>query len=539
MRKENHRLRDRRRFRVLFRRRLRRYRRPLEKRWRAVKAWLVFCVAALASRFSDDYGFRLVMRMPWPKFGSILLVVGLVVWGGSELWFSSQEQNAASDLRPSLIGAGVALVGAAFFFWRNWIADKQLKNTNKQLETSQEQLKNAQTSLQQERYKESVELLGNESQVVRIGGLYALHQLAEDFPKEWALPVLDLMCLFVRTPPLDKDKSEETPDQDKAERSGKKQLRLDVQEAVQLLGLRGFGRREKEKLEQEKAKKEEKGRSPGRGRVDFYGADLAWGIWRGVDLGGAFFSETTLTGASFRDATLTRAFFRETRLEKANFSGVRLEGALFSEATLTEACFDEATLTGAIFERARLERAHFFMAKLTGAWFSEATLTSAIFGGAKLDGARFKKAMLENASFFQATLTGANFEGATLTDANFSGATLADANFEGADITRASLMYADLSGVILLVYRDFIGDYPKFNPVKGVTRGQFEEAWIEKDRPPVKIEEMLGEDMHTTWPPTRTPPVALTEAEWKKIGLDSQPHFLPDLPPPDQRVWPL
>ena len=126
----------------------------------------------------------------------------------------------------------------AFFTWRNWIAGKQLKNTNKQLEYTNEQLKNAQTSLQEERYKKGVELLGHESQVVRIGGLYALHQLAEDSYTKWALPVLDLMCIFVRTPPRDKDRAEEISDEDKAEGSGQKRLRRDVEEAVQLLGVR-------------------------------------------------------------------------------------------------------------------------------------------------------------------------------------------------------------------------------------------------------------------------------------------------------------
>ena len=182
----------------------------------------------------------------WRKLGVALVVLavlalGVWVWPVPGFWNHLQKPDKAYyALRPSLITAGAALFAAMFLFWRNVIADKQLEN--------------AQLSRQEDRYKEGVELLANEIQVIRIGGLYVLHQLAEDSPKTWALPVLELMCAFVRMPPPDKDKAEG--------RSGERQLRRDVEEAVQLLGIRNSARREEEKREQEeKPKKREEGRA--------------------------------------------------------------------------------------------------------------------------------------------------------------------------------------------------------------------------------------------------------------------------------------
>ncbi len=211
-----------------------------------------------------------------------------------------------------------------FFFWRNRTADRQLK-------TAQKQLENAQLSLQEERYKKGVELLGHESQVIRIGGLYALHQLAEDFPKTWALPVMELMCIFVRTPPRDEEKAEEIPDKDKAEETGKKQFRRDVEEAVQLLGRRGLARREEEKRKQKKPRAQEEVmvKSPGRGQLDFRGAYLAGDNWVGVDLGGASFEKATLEGAAFPEATLTAANFEEATITGVNFYQAMLGEAKF------------------------------------------------------------------------------------------------------------------------------------------------------------------------------------------------------------------
>ncbi len=105
---------------------------------------------------------------------------------------------------------------------------------------------------------------------------------------------------------------------------------------------------------------------------------------------------------------------------------------------------------------------------------------------------------------------------ARLEKANFEGARLTGANFSGADITGASFKDADLSGVILLTtVSSMKKDEDKFNPVRGATREQLEEGWIEEGRPPVKVEEDGDEQTTTT----------LTEADWRELGLDAPPNL--------------
>ena len=598
MKKEIHR--RRRRFRILFRRRLRHcrrlfrqirravktwfYRRAINlktlddyiarffgKIWRGFKAWFRRRVVAPLRAF-DYYGARFFKKiwsalcsfpfLVWVFLLSASIVLGGIFGPGLFCWFKGlwnlETPDGSYYLRPPLITAGAALFAVIFLFWRNLNADKQLET--------------AQLSLQEERYQKGVELLGHKSQVVRIGGLYALHKLAEDLPEKWALPVLELMCIFVRNPPLDEDKPEELPDRDKAEGSGQKRLRRDVKEAVQLLGFRGRDRRDEEERERAKPKKRGKGKSPGGGELDFRGADLAWGRWRGVDLGGADFFDAKLDGANFREAKLDRANFREAKLAGAYFRKATLTGAYFVGAklprvgflgaTLTDANFVGAKLTGARFNGATLERAVFSGATLERVRFSGATLTDAgfsyamftdadfrgatlpradfsgatlvraVFSGAKLPGAVFSKATLPGTYFREATLTGARFCGATLTKAHFEKATLTGVHFEGAtlteaelfgaDITKASLTDANLSGVILLTRRNFMEEKPP-GPVKGSTRKQWEAAEIDEGRQPVKIEEDIEvkENVPGFTKPRKT--MTLTDEDWEEIGLDPPP----------------
>ena len=160
------------------------------------------------------------------------------------------------------------------------------------------------------------------------------------------------------------------------------------------------------------------------------------------------FSGTTFTErAPFSEATFTCTPFSGTTFtERAPFSGaIFTEGvgffrvtftqdADFSETTFTEgAPFSGATfLQDANFSRAAFTRdAHFFGAKFTGyADFFEAEFT----GNAGFSEAEFTG----NADFSMAKFTGnANFSKAKFTEASFSGAGFTkNANFFGAEFTR-------------------------------------------------------------------------------------------------------
>ena len=142
---------------------------------------------------------------------------------------------------------------------------------------------------------------------------------------------------------------------------------------------------------------------------------------------GNFSSAKFYSNADFSEATFTQTadFSRATFTQTTNFSWATFtQNANFRDATFTQnADFSEATFTqNAIFSRATFtQNANFSWATFTqNAYFSEATFT-------------------QNATFTRATFTQiANFSGATFTQiANFSGATFTqNAHFSGATFTQ-------------------------------------------------------------------------------------------------------
>ena len=145
------------------------------------------------------------------------------------------------------------------------------------------------------------------------------------------------------------------------------------------------------------------------------------------------FSGTTFTEASFSEATFTRyANFSEAEFINADFSKAEFTRyASFSGAEFTRyADFSGAIFTEASFSEATFTRyADFSKAEFINANFSKATFTRyANFSEAKFTwNARLFKAKFTNASFFGAEFTqNANFYGAEFINASFSEATFED-----------------------------------------------------------------------------------------------------------------
>ena len=165
-----------------------------------------------------------------------------------------------------------------------------------------------------------------------------------------------------------------------------------------------------------------------------------------------------------------------------NFTGAKFTEADFYEAKFTQnADFSEAEFTGfASFSRAEFTRyADFSGAKFTDADFSGAEFTDANFSWVKFtqdadfSGAKFT----QSANFYEAKFTRyADFSKAEFTDANFSGAKFTKANFSGAEFTKASFsrtkftQNADFSKAEFTRYADFSG--AKF-PEASFFRAQF------------------------------------------------------------------
>ena len=264
---------------------------------------------------------------------------------------------------------------------------------------------------------------------VRLGGIYALEQIARESPRDhWT--VMEVLSAYVRRHAPARPSQEpggihavEFPPEKAAEPGLPKAPGIDVQAILTVLG-----RRERD----------------GRREPPEHALNLA-----GTDLEGADFSRGRLEKASFHDAVLERANFMQARLDGADLRGAHLERANLMEASLERAELGGAHLERANLMEARLERAYLMKAHLEEANLMDARLDGAYLILANLEGANLQATRLEAAKLMAAHLERANLLDARLEKAEMGGAHLEGAVLRGAELTAANLRRAHLEGANL------------------------------------------------------------------------------------------
>lgn len=117
----------------------------------------------------------------------VLLIVVIAIWV-----VSPADLTLIRDY-GLLIAATIAF---PLGFWRSRVAERQADATRRQANTAQQ-------SLLSERYRQGAEMLGHDLMSVRLGGIYTLDRLANDYPDEYHILVMQISCAFVRHPPRD------------------------------------------------------------------------------------------------------------------------------------------------------------------------------------------------------------------------------------------------------------------------------------------------------------------------------------------------
>lgn len=277
-------------------------------------------------------------------------------------------ENAARGTIGQMLG-GVAVITGLLFAWQ------QLGNTTETLQASQEgQLT--------ERFTRAVDQISSDDLTVRLGGIYALEQIARDSARNYPT-VMEVLTAFVRqNAPLPASGSAGTPAVPSAG------VAPDVQAVLTIIGRRNASR-------------------DGPDCLNLMATNIS-----GADLPGA-----NLSGVCFDRANLSRAILTGANLSNAKLSGANLFAAELGDAILTNALLNEANLAQANLTRA----------DLTGAELLSANLEIAVLDRARLRGADLNGAVLRNALLFQADLSGAEFAGADLTNAVLFGANLENA----------------------------------------------------------------------------------------------------------------
>jgi uncharacterized protein YjbI with pentapeptide repeats len=274
-----------------------------------------------------------------------------------------------------------------------------------------------------DRFAKAVEQLGSETIDVRLGGIYALEQLAVDSHRgQDQVAVVEVLGAFTRVhsdPLYQWQRSQKSwrelcrsPDELPAEAKAyvERQIKppADVQAAITVLGR------------------------------------LADRVTSRADLSGAY-----LCGAALTRAKFARAIFTGAGLADADLTNAELTGAVLADTDLTHALFAGADLAGADLAGADLTGADLTSANLTGASLPAVTLIAVILINVVLVGAELTRADLSKAYLNDADLTGADLSGADLTGADLTGAKLNRAKLTGAYLIEAVLRGADLTGADL------------------------------------------------------------------------------------------
>lgn len=285
-------------------------------------------------------------------------------------------ENAARGTIGQMLG-GVAVITGLLFAWQ------QLGNTTETLQASQEgQLT--------ERFTRAVDQISADDLTVRLGGIYALEQIARESARNYPT-VMEVLTAFVRqNAPLQAGADPGTP------MVVASSVAPDVQAVLTVIGRRDASRD---------------------------GAAC-------LNLG-----YTKLSTANLIGANLSHVCFNNSDLSDANLSGADL-----TDADLDSARMMSTILIGTNLTRAQMVRTELVQAGLREANLTDANLQLANFSGSILYGAILRGANLLGANFSGAILFGADLTNAELIDATMAGAVLYGANLEGArHLTQAQI----------------------------------------------------------------------------------------------------
>jgi len=210
-----------------------------------------------------------------------------------------------------------------------------------------------------ERFSKAIEHLGSDSRAVRLGGIYALEQIALD-SAELHWPVIEVLTAYLR------EHAAVHPDAEARADGTDPRLPADHQAIATVIGRRRVAQDREDQ------------------RLELRGTDLSGVRWDGTHLEGADLVGAQLEGAHLAGAHLAAADLRDAQLEGAHLIDAHLEGASLAGAHLTRALLVRAHLEGANLRRARLEGANLAEAHLERASLGEAHLEQADLFQARL-----------------------------------------------------------------------------------------------------------------------------------------------------------
>ena len=257
---------------------------------------------------------RLIRRVAsWDGFWWVAGITAVLVIGVLLSWHFWEELRGEQDsLSETVRNLGLVIGGAIAILlavWRSTVSERQA-NT-------------AQQSLLNERYERGAEMLGSSILPVRLGGIFALQQLANEEPSRYHIRIMRLFCAFVVQASKDSDGvTGQTMAEDVANHEviwagpdSSTPLPMDVQAAMDAIRVRS-----KKAIMLERHAFYRLGLTSANLKgIRLMGANLSHAVLTDADLSGAFLSHANLFHAWLDGAKLPR-----TDLRFANLSGTVL-----------------------------------------------------------------------------------------------------------------------------------------------------------------------------------------------------------------------
>ena len=288
-------------------------------------------------------------------------------------WRSSEQELAKyfGDLLDSslhyLIDSGLGyLIGGVLLIWQISVAGRRATAAEKTAELTEK-------GNIAERFKNAIDHLGNDSASVRLGGVYALHHIAQEV-EDYRKRVFEILCAHIRATTTNAAYKPRNADSKKIKPT------IEIQSILNLL------------FNETQGKEIYKGL-----HSNLEGADLHGAMFEGANLQDAYLEEANLQdayllGANLQDAYLLGANLQDADLRVVNLQNSSLEGANLQDAHLMGAYLQYAYLLGANLQDANLMKAN---------------LQDAYLLGANLQYASLWKSNLHNSGLLHANLTNA------------------------------------------------------------------------------------------------------------------------------------
>jgi Pentapeptide repeats (8 copies) len=224
-----------------------------------------------------------------------------------------------------------------------YIGYRNLKIGEENLKVGQKNLKVTEDKQVTERFSKSIEHLGSKEIGIRLGGIYALEQIAIDSAKyHWT--IVEILSAFIREKrPLDSTDP----------------VGIDIQAALTVIGRR-------------KVKQDPIGKY-----IDLRAVNLVEVEIQTANLSGANLTVANLKGADLSKAILIRSNLSGSILTCAYLNGANLSNAILSHADLRSAYLTDTNLSDTDLSQADLCQANFINTDFTNATLSHSRLFGA------------------------------------------------------------------------------------------------------------------------------------------------------------------